>query len=199
VDALGNISDDRVVKPLIKALEDSEADIRWKAAGALEKKVWRPENEHERIWYFIAKQRWEKLKVIGAPVVESLQSVLEDRNSKFQMKATEILLAIYAAIEVVLFGTREYQEFKRQTTLLNPEVSDFTIPISHLEKIVIHAETYDFHLVERFITYAVNYIGQEYLKEHVEVHIYGDPEKLHPNLRNSFKNLCKQVEVYEGE
>jgi hypothetical protein len=30
------------------------------------------------------------------------------------------------------------------------------------------------------------------------VHIYGDPDKLHPNLRNSFENLCKRVVVHKG-
>jgi HEAT repeat protein len=195
LDVLWNISDDRAVTPLIKALEDSEADIRWKAASALEKRGWKPKNAHERIWYYIAKQRWEKLKLIGAPVVEPLQSVLEDRNSKFRLEAAGALNTIYTAIEVVLFGTPEYQEFERQTTLQNPDVSDFNIPMSHLEKIAISTETYNFHQVERFITYAVNYIGQEYLKNNVEVHIYDDPSKLHPNLRNSLENLCKCVEV----
>ena len=79
--------------------------------------------------------------------------------------------------------------------LLNPDVTELTIPISKLKWIGIHAETYDFHLVERFITYAVNYIGQEHLKEHVGVDIHGDPDKLHPNLRNSLKNLCKSVKL----
>jgi hypothetical protein len=100
-------------------------------------------------------------------------------------------------IEVVIFGSVEINDFTPRTTLLNPDVSTVTMPMSALEKIEIYAETYDFHLVERFITYAVNYIGQEHLKEHVEVHIYGDPDKLHPNLRNSLENLCKCVEVHQ--
>lgn len=81
----------------------------------------------------------------------------------------------------------------------NPEVSELTASMSKLKKIEIHAETYDFHLVERFITYAVNYIGQKHLREQVEVHIHGDPDKLHSNLRNSLENLCKCVEVHEED
>ena len=80
---------------------------------------------------------------------------------------------------------------------LNPDVLTLTIAMPVLKRINIHTKTYDFYQVERFITYAVNYVGQKHLKEHVEVHVYGDPDKLHPNLRNSLENLCKCVEVHE--
>lgn len=53
---------------------------------------------------------------------------------------------------------------------------------------------YDFHLVERFLTYALNTIGQNYLRTCVNVYLSGDPEQLHPNLRNTLTNLCKRVQ-----
>lgn len=110
--------------------------------------------------------------------------------------SSETLKAILMLIDTVIFGIGEFDIFD-QHIWYNPDVSELTASMSKLKKIEIHAKTYDFHLVERFITYAVNYIGQEYLKEHVEVHIHGDPDKLHPNLRNTFKNLCKSIDVHE--
>jgi hypothetical protein len=100
------------------------------------------------------------------------------------------------SIEHITFGTSSLNNTDPYTTLHNPDVSDLTFPFVHLKQVVIDSETYDFHQAERFLTYAVNYIGQDYLKEHVEVAVYGDPEKLHPNLRNSFDNLCKRVQVH---
>jgi hypothetical protein len=81
---------------------------------------------------------------------------------------------------------------------MNPDVSNLTMSMSHLKKVKIYTETYSFHQVERFLTYAVNYIGQKHLKENVEVDIYGDPDKLHPNLRNNFEHLCKRVKFKKG-
>jgi hypothetical protein len=43
----------------------------------------------------------------------------------------------------------------------------------------------------------VNYIGEDYLKEHVAVHVYGNLDDMHPNLRDAFANLCKSAEMYE--
>ena len=110
-----------------------------------------------------------------------------------------IFLEIFGLI-VLLFGKDTIkvlnQVLNQAATLPNLDLSEFTISMSRLERIEIYTETYDFHLVERFITYAVNYIGQGYLKNNVEVHIYGDQNKLHPNLRNSLENLCKCVEVH---
>jgi hypothetical protein len=102
-------------------------------------------------------------------------------------------------IETVIFTHRDINISDPRKMLKNPESAELTIPMSSLKRIIIHTDTYDFHLVERFITYAVNYIGQEYLKEHVDVFIYDDPDKLHPNLRNNLENLCKCVEVYERD
>jgi hypothetical protein len=100
------------------------------------------------------------------------------------------------SVERIIFGTFSLHNDDPYTTLHNPDVVELTFPFVHLKQILIDPKTYDFHLVERFLTYAVNYIGQDYLKEHVAVVLYGDPEQLHPNLRNSFNNLCRQIQVH---
>lgn len=58
---------------------------------------------------------------------------------------------------------------------------------------MIQPDTSDMYQVERFLTYAVNSLGLPYLKQRVTVHLYGHPYALHPNLRNNFDHLFKQV------
>jgi hypothetical protein len=45
----------------------------------------------------------------------------------------------------------------------------------------------------------VNVIGQQVLKNHLHIHLYGSPEKLHPNIRNNLTNLCKHVRVHKED
>jgi hypothetical protein len=155
------------------------------------------------------------IRIHGKQVEEQLINALAHENAMIRPQAVQILekrgwkpdndeqRTIYWVakenIETVIFTHRDINSADQKKILKNPESVELTIPISSLKRIVIHTGTYDFHLVERFITYAVNYIGQKHLREQVEVHIYGDPEKLHPNLRNTFKNLCKNVEIHGGD
>ena len=53
--------------------------------------------------------------------------------------------------------------------------------------------------LKHFIPYAVNYIGQEHLKNKTELHIYGHPEKLHPNLYKNLTNLCQHVYLHKED
>ncbi len=98
-------------------------------------------------------------------------------------------------VEQVVFGVALPPEMPPSASLLNPDVSDLQVPFWRLTRIVVVTQEYDFHLVERFVTYAVNALGQKYLKTSVNVEIYGDPAELHPNLRNSLTNLCRNVTV----
>lgn len=100
-------------------------------------------------------------------------------------------------VENVVFGTRQFRAYSAHSTVHNPDVSAFTIPMSYIRHLVIDTETHNFYQVERFLTYAVNYIGEKNLKKHLEVHIYGDPEKLQPNLRNNLMHLCKRIHVHK--
>lgn len=137
------------------------------------------------------------LGTIGdARTIEPLVTLLHDPNWYDKKIVVESLKQIYVSIEVVLFRSASANILNPHTTLLNPDVADLTFPMSHLEKIVIYTGAYDFHLIERFITYAVSYIGQKHLKKSVEAHIYGDPDKLHPNLQNSLENLCRNIAVH---
>ena len=105
---------------------------------------------------------------------------------------TDILTFRCHTVERIVFGDLPVEEIP-SSTLRNPDVSTLTFPFVRLKHVIIDAETHDFGQVERFLTYAVNNIGQPYLREHVAVHVYGDSEKLHPNFLNNFRNLCKGV------
>jgi hypothetical protein len=95
--------------------------------------------------------------------------------------------------ERIMFGALHVPDDGKLSTLRNPDVSDLTVPYICLQHINIDTKTYNFHQVERFLTYAVNYLGQEYLKNHVEVQVYGDSQELHPNIRNILTNVCRHV------
>jgi hypothetical protein len=99
--------------------------------------------------------------------------------------------------EDIVFGDAAVPDEAAPTTLCNPDVADFTLPMPHLKRIVIHTDTYDFHLEERFVTYAINHIGQMTLKK-VEVEVVGNPEQLHPNLRNTLTSLCNTITINIG-
>lgn len=122
---------------------------------------------------------------------------LQQREARDLAKFFSPILAFRCyLVQRIIFGDLRLAQNDSERTIQNPDVTRFAIPFVALQEVIIDAATYDFHQVERFLTYAVNYIGQEYLKEQVEVHIYGDPEQLQPNLRNSLANLCKSVTVH---
>jgi HEAT repeat protein len=193
VEALRKIEDPRVKTTLIYALEDDDAIVRLQAAEVLDKIGWTPEKETETISYHIARGDWEALIPFGGQAVTPLIKIANDKDRNIREHVADTLTKILACIKITVFGDLHVKDARQDITLCNPNVAELTVRMQELEHIVLHTPTYDFHQVERFMTYAVNYIGQEYLKKHVVVHIYGDPDKLHPNLRNSFENLCKQV------
>jgi hypothetical protein len=126
---------------------------------------------------------WERINRVEA---ERLVTILSD-----------ILTFRCHAVQRVIFGAHQDPKPAPFTTLQNPDVSTLTTPFFHLKQVLIHSETYDFHQVERFLTYAINHLGQDYLKKNVDVYIYGDAEKLEPNLYNNFRNLCKGVHLHD--
>lgn len=97
-------------------------------------------------------------------------------------------------IEQIVFGkTRPAGVAQWFPTLFNPDVSALTLPFWRLQRIVIIAKDYDFRLVERFLIYALNVIGQGHLKLAVEVVIYGVRSGVQTNLYNNLMNTCAQV------
>lgn len=147
--ALGKMQNPRMIKHLTRALNDANGSVRKRAVLGLGK--------------------------IGTiRVMEPLFNALDDEHEYVRMEAVAVLENLCPLVHTVLFGHTVSEEFDQRHTLWNPDVSNLIVPMLELRTVVIHTETYDFHQVERFLTYAVNYIGQKHLKKNVEAHIYGD-------------------------
>ncbi len=99
-------------------------------------------------------------------------------------------------LETVAFGDPECLPSPYPHSLTNPDFTPLTLPCNHLRRVLIDTEHADFHLLERFLTYLLAYLGQAYL-DGVEVTLYGDPTRLHPNLYNNIRNMFRTIEVYE--
>jgi hypothetical protein len=112
---------------------------------------------------------------------------------------TNLMTSHYHSVKRIIFGVFPLIENNPFTTARNIDFSTVTFPFVHVTQILIDTTTYDFHQLEQFLTYAVNYMKPSYLKHHVEVYVYGDPKKLHPNLRNNLTNLCKRVQRHNPQ
>jgi hypothetical protein len=142
---------------------------------------------------------WTLGVIHDACVITSLLRALHDPSGIVRKEAVTALRKVCPLAHVLIFGQGTvYPNVEEGYTVWNPDLSDLTIPMSALQGIVIDTHTYDFHQVERCVTYLINALGQKHLRKKIEVHIYGDAEKLHPNFQNSLTNLCKRVYVHLG-
>lgn len=121
------------------------------------------------------------------------KSLTIEATTALLITLSEIFTLRYHLIEDIVFSDSLLPDLP--TMRQNPDGSTLTVPFFRVKRIHIDTETYNFHHIERFLTYAINTIGQDYLKQIVEVYLYGQPEKLHQNLRNSLDNLCKLVTI----
>jgi hypothetical protein len=177
---------------------DEDGGVRLLAAEILAAIEWVPKTTTEQIAYAVAQRDWEALIPFGAPVTPFLLNIANDTDREIRRKVADTLTAVLASIKIVIFGNLQINESRRTITVRNPEVDQLTVPMEELDHIVVHTPTYDFHQLERFLTYAINYIGQTHLKTYITVHVYGEPDKLHPNLRNTLTNLCHRIEFHEA-
>jgi HEAT repeat protein len=72
-------------------LQDEDGVVRRKAAEALSKLKWKPENNIENVSYLLALQEWGKLIKFGEAAVEPLIAVLKDNDWWVQRDAAEAL------------------------------------------------------------------------------------------------------------
>lgn len=199
LESLGKKHDAQGTAILIRTLTaDEDGGVRLLAAEILAKMGWVPKTTAEQFAYDIARRDWEALVPFGAPVMPFLLNIANDPDREIRQQVAETLKTTLASVKVVMFGNLRINESRKQITVANPEVDRLTIPMEALDHLVVHTPTYDFHQLERFLTYAINYIGQTHLKTYVTAHIYGDPDKLHPNLRNTLTNLCAGIEFHES-
>ncbi len=198
VEALGTIEDTRTVVVLIQALEDDDADVRLQAAKALDKLGWEPQDQSEHIRYCIARENWDTLTSFRAQVFPALMKVRSEDDRRIRQRIEEHLENACTYVETIIWKEGGVEDLDPQTILINPEVSDLEYPMPALKHLNVYAGSYNLRLVENFMTYAVNALGQKHFKNSVDAHIYGNPEQLHRSLRNTFENVCKEVFVHEN-
>ncbi len=191
--ALERMPGQRVTTTLVNALEDDDAVVRYEAAEVLVQRGWTPVQEADTIRYLIAREDWESVKNFGAQALPQLIARSTDKERGIRDFAANLLTTLLSSVKIVVFGDIHITEDRKRITFQNPDVEALNVPMENLEHIVVHVETYEFHRLERFLTYAVNYIGQNYLKHEVVAHVYGDAANLHPNLLNTLKNVCKDI------
>jgi hypothetical protein len=201
---LGIANAPQATLPLITTLKDDDPFVRLHAARAL------GYLKDKRAQQALLDRLHDKDDLVRAEAAEALQCIgdsrafhtliplLEDTHQEVRKEATRTLTVICASLHTIIFGQSAEHNMSRQTMLHNPDVSTLISPMTALKHIIIHTGTYDFYQVERFLTYAVNHIGQKHLKNGVDVYLYGNPEKLHPNLYNNLTNLCKHVYVKDN-
>lgn len=137
-------------------------------------------------------------KIPDIRVIPYLFKALNDQYQPVQENAMIALQSVLPLVQIVIFGEDENISEQRPDTLSNPDVIDLTVSMRNLRKIVIHTASYNFYVFERFLTYAVNVIGRDYLKQHVDVLIYGHANTLHPNLKNNVINLFREIKGFSN-
>jgi hypothetical protein len=104
--------------------------------------------------------------------------------------------AVDVWIETVTFGAVPLNHTAPETTWQNPDLKEWMLPLRRLQQVLIDSATCDPILLERFLTYGMEYLGRDHLKR-LDVHIYGNLNALHPNLRNNLTNLCQNITSHQ--
>lgn len=88
---LGLTEDSRAIDPLVTLLRDSSRPTRRAAAEALTSHGWRPENDHDRSSWVIAREDWTEAERIGDRIVDALGDLLFDTDSEIRQAAVAVL------------------------------------------------------------------------------------------------------------
>src|SRR5438093_6391616 len=81
VQALSGSQDRLAIASLVNALRDSDREIRWRAAKALEAAGWKPASDEQSVWRAVAQGEFVKAADFGTVAVEPLIAELKDLRS----------------------------------------------------------------------------------------------------------------------
>jgi len=81
VQSLSGSQDKLAVAALVSALRDSDRELRWRAAKALEAAGWRPASDEQSVWRAVACGEYLRVADFGSVAVEPLIAELEDPHS----------------------------------------------------------------------------------------------------------------------
>ncbi len=111
---------------------------------------------------------------------------------------SEMLRFSCSTIERIIFGTPRVAIHDPSRTLLNPDVSDLSLPFARLRHLIIYGDTYSIRQVEQFLTYVLNTYKAAYFRKYVTVDVYGEQQEVHPNIWNNLTHLCKSVSLHHS-
>lgn len=117
--ALGSCGDPRALGPLSEALNDTNPDIRWCAAKALEILGWKPSGVEQKVGYFLALGKWDELVEIGSPAVEPLIEALKSEDSDTRRNASKALgeLKDPSAVGPLIASLRDARSYVRRNAV----------------------------------------------------------------------------------
>src|SRR5213594_92695 len=78
VQALSGSQDKLAVAALVRALRDSDRELRWRAAKALAAAGWKPASDEQSVWRAVANGEFVKTVDFGTVAVEPLIAELDD-------------------------------------------------------------------------------------------------------------------------
>lgn len=88
---LGQIGDRRAIEPLEKLLADSDWAVRLNAVESLGSFGWRPNSTNEQLVYYVWKQQWDSIVMIGPATVEQLIKLTSYRDPAIRRGAISSL------------------------------------------------------------------------------------------------------------
>ena len=125
--ALGKIGDPRAVEPLIQALVGKYWSVRMPAAWALDQLGWKPGQDENAAWYWIAKKEWEQCVALGRAAVEPLIKALSATDSYVRREAARVLVTLYHSGRIPPESKQRILEFRSKITA--PHHDEFCDPL----------------------------------------------------------------------
>ncbi len=196
LNALGRIGGSRALLALIDALNDQNESIKTAAAEAAEQIL---QSSLQPLIELITTQDPQiKRKSIHAAgrmkepgVMKFILAALDDPDSNVRKTALQAHKQINPLVKGIIFGNIKLNGCRKAVS--NVQFENMKVPFENLELILIDAYSYEMIKVEQFITYALDYIGEKYLKRKVTAYIRGNEKDLQQNLLNNLKNNFKKV------
>ncbi|MBN1413177.1 MAG: hypothetical protein JW969_20220 [Spirochaetales bacterium] len=98
---------------------------------------------------------------------------------------------ILTKIDTVILGDNIFRVEKGY--LRNPDLTRFPSPLMCLEHLMIDVDSCLPMDIERFVTYAINIIGEKKLRRNLNVTVHENIKKLNANQLNLLKNISKGI------
>jgi len=162
--ALGEIEDPKALEPLNKALHDVDKYVRYGAGFAMSRIGWKPKDQEERAFYFVAIQEWKVCHEIGEASIPALANAMRDRDPEVRMKVLDSLGDIRSrkAEPIILKALSDPNSDVRWRAVLNSQ--KIRISAAHLPRwLSLRPRNIKNPLIAGFLNFMLPGIGYGYL------------------------------------